>query len=187
MEVEKLTVEAFTEALAQSMSGCGEIGSMVVAIEVDPLDTDVGTIAGCLQAVLDIEAAKRPRVVVLTFNDPTLRGGAPLFKSSAVRTWAKQFVNARGVFDTARALSDDRSLAMSASRFPFPPLVAASCVGCGRAKLLALAGYHDGLEVADNGVPTWSLDKAAEVILETWATHDNAEVQGSEPDAGALS
>jgi hypothetical protein len=181
MKATKLTVEDFKTAL--STCDC----SNVVAIEVDPLDTDVGVIAGCLQAVLDVEPDKRPRAVVLMFDDPAVAKGEPLFMSSAVRAWAKHFVGSRGVFDTARGLADDRILRGMAARFRLPGLLVAASAGVGRAKLLALAGYDDGLEVGKQGEHSWSLDEAGTLILTTWIDHDDAEATGDEPDASAFS
>lgn len=181
MKASKLNVEDFKTAL--STCGCAS----VIAIEVDPLDTDIGVVAGCLQAVLDVEPGKRPRAVVLLFDDPVMQRGEPVFMSSAVRKWAERFVGARDVFDTARGLADDRILRGMAERFRVPQLLIAAGAGCGRAKLLALAGYNDGLEVGDDGAHVWSLDQAATVILDTWGHHDDAEVRGDEPDVEGMS
>lgn len=181
MKASKLNVEDFKAALAPCE--CAN----VIAIEVDPLDTDIGVVAGCLQAVLDVEPERRPRAVVLLFTDPVTQRGEPIFASRAVRKWAENFIGARGVFDTARGLADDRILRGMAAQFRLPQLIIAAGAGCGRAKLLALAGYNDGLEVGDDGEHVWSLDQTAAVILETWRRHDDAEMLGDEPDVEGMS
>jgi hypothetical protein len=150
----------------------------VLGLKVDPLETDTGEIARCLEHVLTIDYEERPRVVVLLFRGASL--DRPLFESKAVRAWAKRFAETPGAFDTIRGLCDDRLLATVTQRTPIPPLISATVFGCGRAKLLALVGYNEGLIYDDPDKHMWSIDDAGEAILEAWLHADEYDRTGEE-------